>query len=509
MRKHIQQARKIKNRRAAIMENPRIRPMIELLNSHFYIPHFQGGYRWGKQQINELLDDILHYHNRQKHTHPFYCLQTIAMKKKKWTVYNTDQKLDGWEVIDGQQRLITILLILEYLASNHSESLREKLGENYTFYTIELETRVGSSEYFNNKSYKHKTDISNIDYYHISKAYQFIGQWFNEMMHNNITNAASSILHTLLDTQQNVSVVWYEYTALNTNKEEQDTNSSFNLAIRLNQEKIALSNAELIRALLLQADTYPASEKKFVNQKLLQIAEEWDEIEAKLRDDKMWYLINNHSYQPTSRIDILFKVMAEKWNNYDKQTLVQYDLHKSKPKHFDFMVFEKQLALVKKTFSNNLSDQSHVLDPTNELWGEIKSLFDTLEEWYTHHTLYHYIGLLFAINKHSKRKLLHELTALNMDKDEFLAFLKQKIADEINHNKNFDELQYGIDNGAIIKLLLLADIETKVAREDENIRFPFHLYKKDNVNYFTEPTNEASKDTHEAKAIAWLQQHKL
>lgn len=489
------------------MENPRIRPITELLNCHFYIPHYQRGYRWRKQQINELLDDILHYQNIQKHTLPFYCLQTIAMKRKKWSVPNTDQKLDGWEVVDGQQRLITILLILEYLATNHSESMREKLGVNYSFYTIELETRADSREYFENKSYKHKIDISNIDYYHISKAYQYIEEWFNRMRHNNVANTPSSILNTLLNAQQNVSVIWYEYTALNTNKEEQNTNSSINLANRLNREKIALTNAELIRALLLQADIYPVGEKKFVNQRLLQIAEEWDEIEAKLRDDKMWYLINNHTYEPTSRIDILFKLLSEKWNDYEKQSLVQYSLHKSKPKHFDFMVFEKHLAQVKKTFSNNLSDQSHVLDPINELWGEIKSLFDTLEEWYTHHTLYHYVGLLFAINKHSKRKLLQELTALNVDKDEFLTYLKQKIAHEISNNKHLDELKYGTDNGAIIKLLLLADIETKVTREDENVRFPFHLYKKDNVNYIN-PTNPATKDTHEAKAIAWLQHHK-
>ncbi|MCB9247043.1 MAG: hypothetical protein H6613_00030 [Ignavibacteriales bacterium] len=50
--------------------------------------------------------------------------------------------------------------------------------------------------------------------------------------------------------------------------------------------KIPLTDAELIKALLLQADLYPASEERYVRQRLFEIASEWDDIEAKLQDEK-------------------------------------------------------------------------------------------------------------------------------------------------------------------------------------------------------------------------------
>ena len=40
------------------MENPRIRPISDLLKENFYVPRYQRGYRWGKQEVTELLDDM-------------------------------------------------------------------------------------------------------------------------------------------------------------------------------------------------------------------------------------------------------------------------------------------------------------------------------------------------------------------------------------------------------------------------------------------------------------------
>lgn len=53
-----------------------------MLNYQFYIPRYQRGYRWGKQQITELLNDILHYHQDLKQTNPLYCLQLVVVKKE-------------------------------------------------------------------------------------------------------------------------------------------------------------------------------------------------------------------------------------------------------------------------------------------------------------------------------------------------------------------------------------------------------------------------------------------
>ena len=70
------------------MENPRIRPIVDLLKENFYVPRYQRGYRWGKQEITELLDDILQYYNatkdRKNKVSKFYCLQPVVVKAKIW-----------------------------------------------------------------------------------------------------------------------------------------------------------------------------------------------------------------------------------------------------------------------------------------------------------------------------------------------------------------------------------------------------------------------------------------
>lgn len=61
----------------------------------FYLPNYQRGYRWTSEEIKLLLDDIY-----ESNGNP-YCLQPIVVKKKD----------ERFELIDGQQRLITIYLI--------------------------------------------------------------------------------------------------------------------------------------------------------------------------------------------------------------------------------------------------------------------------------------------------------------------------------------------------------------------------------------------------------------
>ena len=154
MRKHIHRAKRIKDIRTVNKENPRVRPIIDLLNSHFYISRYHRGYRWGEQEINDLLDDLIEYHTKYKQISHFYCLQPILVRRKTWLSDN-EQKINGWEVFDGQQRLITILIILNYLDSTNGEYMKEKLGENLCentdFYTIDFETKAECKDFIQNK----------------------------------------------------------------------------------------------------------------------------------------------------------------------------------------------------------------------------------------------------------------------------------------------------------------------------------------------------------------------
>ncbi|MCI0501293.1 MAG: DUF262 domain-containing protein, partial [Epsilonproteobacteria bacterium] len=51
----------------------------------FFIPSYQRGYRWTKQQVEELLEDIFEFDKdvQLEKNKGFYCLQPIVVKKSK------------------------------------------------------------------------------------------------------------------------------------------------------------------------------------------------------------------------------------------------------------------------------------------------------------------------------------------------------------------------------------------------------------------------------------------
>lgn len=90
----------------------------------FFVPGYQRGYRWGRDEVTRLLDDIRESSGRK------YFLQPVVAKRRD----------DGkWELVDGQQRLTTLLLILRYI--------HEHLPTVHPKYSLEFETRPGSADY--------------------------------------------------------------------------------------------------------------------------------------------------------------------------------------------------------------------------------------------------------------------------------------------------------------------------------------------------------------------------
>lgn len=489
------------------MENPRIRAISDLLKENFYVPRYQRGYRWGKQEITELLDDILQYYkateNRENKVSKFYCLQPLVVRKKTW-VNIEEETLNGWELIDGQQRLTTILLILNYL-----QDVRKLLRKPLDVYTIDFETRENCKAFFDNKTYKLKIDDSNVDFYHISRAYQHIKQWFEKENHE------LEVLNTLLKDDYNVSIIWYE--AFET-KESAENNSSIDLFTRLNDGKIPLTDAELIKALLLQADLYPSSEERYIKQRLFEIASEWDNIEANLQDEKMWLFLNNTDYIPSSKIDLIFKLLSDKWNGYDSQELIQFKKKDGKPKHYEFLVFDRYLAKKREHFNLSTKSDKDILDPINEVWKEIKDIFSRFYEWYDNHTLFHYLGFLLAFEQ-DKETLIKDLFDLKLNKEDFVLEIKKRIAKAVKIKskwketgalKQLNEISYGEEDTEIRKILTLFNIETLTKHKKENARFPFHLFKKEKITSIEHihPQNPETIDTNEDRAKIWLSAHR-
>ena len=139
-----------------------LREINKLIKEKFYIPTYQRGYRWGEQQVIELLNDIYDFkENGNVQSGEFYCLQPVVVKKLDNSMY---------EVIDGQQRLTTFMIIQKYL--------------NKRTFHIQYASRSGSEEFLENIKEKVDSEDSqtskNIDFYFMAKSFLTIKKWFEQ-----------------------------------------------------------------------------------------------------------------------------------------------------------------------------------------------------------------------------------------------------------------------------------------------------------------------------------------
>lgn len=437
--------------------NISIKTISDLLKCNFYIPSYQRGYRWTEQQVTDLLNDINEFSPKEipnSDEKTWYCLQPIVVKQKGE---------NEWDVIDGQQRLTTTYLILYYLNQRYTEEGRIKLFE------LEYETREGSANYLKNELGKTEKDNSNIDYFHISIAYQTIKDWFKE---KRVEKSFE------LKFNDSTKVIWYE-TSTN--------DDSIDIFTRINSGKIPLTNAELIKALFLNFKTPEGKnedEKRVLVEKIrlkqLEIASEWDRIEYALQDDSFWYFINKNENNLETRIEFIFNLMYEVAQAEDKEIEERKHLGVKTKEQIEDRRKTYQTILEKfgndeystfRFFAEKFKTKNE--DEINENWQEIKKYFQTLEEWFNDRELYHKIGYLIAIGANIKTILGKKENKL---KNEFGKWIDQEIK-KIASKKQVDELEYGQDNGQLINVLLLHNIITTLNSDDTSLRFPFNKYK--------------------------------
>lgn len=398
------------------MNQIRLKSIGELLNEKFNIPSYQRGYRWTVRQIEDLLNDILEF--QQSKNDGFYCLQPIVVKKNR-------KNIDSWHVIDGQQRLTSIKIILMFLNSRFTEEFRKSI------YSLSYESRKKSEEYLNHIIDDSKDD--NIDYFHMHQAYITVKKWFGDKQ--NIVNEIESIL------LNSTKVIWYEVAD---NQEDE-----INIFTRINMGKIPLTNAELIKALLLK------KHKHFDEKSQFELASQWDNIEYTLQKNDFWFFLNSKDNKAT-RIEFIFELLSSSYKEAYK--LETYD--NTLDIYYTFHVINSVLANNQKT---NL-----------EIWNDVKTFFRILLEWFENRELFHKIGFLIMESETTVDQLIIE--ARDKNKDEFRNSLNEKIK-IIFKGIDIENLEYGDKN--IKKVLLFFNIQTLLNNEKSNSRFEFDRFKKD------------------------------
>lgn len=386
--------------------------LVGAVDGKFYIPSYQRGYRWEKDQVYRLLDDI--YTNGAKS----YCLQPVVVRKQN----------DRYELIDGQQRLTTLYILLNFIQKKYKPRIKLNYSLNY-------ETRTDSEAFLD--SIDESLAKSNIDFFHIYNAYRTIDGWFNCQKDDVI--AADKIYEYLVE---RVKIIWYEVDA---------SEDAIALFTRLNIGKIPLTSAELVKAMFLCRDNNSEMDRE----KQEEISLQWDNIEKELHNNSLWYFLTNHSnakYQ--TRIDLILDIISGKSAD-------------SKEKYYTFFYFD---ALNQK---KNL----------NKIWKEIQHTFLILKDWYEDHELYHKIGYLIASNTKSLQDIFslskRELDGRGITKKQFKSELDTYIKKSIAIQTNYSELSYEkpADYTRISKLLLLFNVESVRQNGEQTHWFPFEKFK--------------------------------
>lgn len=238
----------------------------------FFVPSYQRGYRWGKDEVRRLLEDVSANGSNS------YCLQPVVVRKRD----------DKYELIDGQQRLTTIYLIYKFMRDKGGQFMPEPK------FSLTYDTREKSAEFLKNMDFSLKDE--NIDFWFMSQAYETIESWFNEQ------NSISAFLEISSYFEKNVKIIWYE---VNQGKDE----DAIALFTRLNIGKIPLTSAELVKAMFLSRNN---EEMNWERQQ--EISLQWDNIEKELHNDSLWYFLTNESRKESyqTRIDLILDLIANK-----------------------------------------------------------------------------------------------------------------------------------------------------------------------------------------------------
>ena len=376
------------------------------IKGQFYVPSYQRGYRWGKDEVTRLLDDI--YFNGNNN----YCLQPVVVKKDS----------DRYVLIDGQQRLTTLYILLQYIKKEFKPRIHLK-------YSLTYETRPNSAMFL--ESIDSALADSNIDFFHIAQAYHTIDEWFRKQSDDVVV--ADDIYGYLV---KHVRIIWYEV------GENED---AIGLFTRLNIGKIPLTSAELVKAMFLSRDNSENMDRK----KQEEISLQWDNIEKELHNDSLWYfLTNNIKSQYQTRIDLVLDLISGKQDS-------------DREKYYTFFQF----------------DEMRVKEPLDKMWRKIQQTFLILKDWYENHELYHKIGYLIASNTLTLHQIFQE--SENQSKKAFKAKLNGFIRKSIAISGNYAELSYEkpLEYKKISTLLLLFNVESVRLNGEHSQWFPFDKFK--------------------------------
>lgn len=476
---------------------------------HFFIPAYQRGYRWCRTQMQELLGDLFEFALRSKNEGEFYCLQPIVVRRvteddklydiksiSQWTDVSAD---NTWEVIDGQQRLTSIYIIYKYLIDQDVVSERKMAKAGKRLYSLCYETHPGTKDFLESLA-SDSLDWNDIDQKHMAEAFRCVEEWFEHeaapiarrMKRSDDMDKMQETLRDLLnckkeDTNEatgSAQFIWYELQA-------GSRKNPIDEFLNINNGKIRLTDAELIKALFLQERNFVGEAAK--KRKQTELALGWESIENALHRDDFWQFLSAEEEESDNRIELLLKLRYQQAHEG------------AQPKDGALFRFYYN-DLWKGQTGEDL--QRTVLDE----WQRVCDLYHVIESWYEDPVLYNYVGFLI----HAGCRLYDIVQAYhridkNAESSLFLKAVCRMIAGQLPTKEDVQSgnirLTYQGGRSKIKTLLLFLNIyqlnkQIKALRKNNHklmapvYKFPFDLYVSQNwdVEHIdSRTTNDLSK----------------
>lgn len=401
---------------------------ISALNGkHFFIPNYQRGYKWREKDVEYLIEDI---EEIAQDDYSDYCLQPIVVAPnwKQKVCPNCGHIIDstekGYILVDGQQRLTTIWLIINWAMHNNFQ-----VSWNFD---IEYNTRKDSNDYLKDVKDKGKAvNKGTCDTHYFSKALETI-----ELNENKI----QSFLNNL---EKNVKIIWYEI----------DLDEGPAHFERLNNAKIGLTNAELVKAYLLTKSNQETRAR---------MACEWDEMEYKLQNKSFFSFI-------TSKDSIYNK-------EYNRIELI-LDLYTGATKHDkekdEYYTYNK---IAKKVEKERIT--------VTGIWQDVLNIYNRLLCWCNDNFLYNLIGFLVETQGDGEfAKIWKECNGKSTN--EIKEIIRTHVTQNIPQEEDIRKMVY--KDGGTKNVLLLFNVLSLMSvipnpKPDEykyvfNDKFHFDLYK--------------------------------
>lgn len=360
------------------------------LTGYYNIPEYQRGYKWNEANIVALLNDIEKFRQETGNAEAtFYCLQNITLVK------NTNANC--FHVVDGQQRLTTLLILLSFL--QHETDSTPLLLENKLQYSIRPETHEFiTKQVLTGHIWEKETVPERKDQYYIREVARSIQAWFKE---NTATDKGKFLEILLSRVKLIVNVV--------DDKEEKIFSS-------LNGGKVNLDGADLLRAILM---TRAAKEKYHGTSATSEVREFRIRMGMELDLMNLWFGKTADYFKQFISDQTIGMARI---NRFDFTTLpinlLYYEYRKNAKESLNFSFFEYG-----KNSNGNPDDDRW------EMYLELQEMYAILQRWYNDKELYHYLGFLFFNFKAQTpfRDIYTQWKALN-SRDKFLKNIQHTIA---------------------------------------------------------------------------------